>query len=390
MDFKKILFLISSILFCSPAYAGSGSGTVGLQFLNNDFSARALGMGGAFVSIADGVDAIDYNPAGLGQIKYPELSAMYLSGFDDASLGSLKFGMLLPNVGFAKYARPAVAVSVISSDAGDMELRQLDTPTISKKIKAQQDYSISLSYAEKFFVGDILLEKLRFEDIEQFYGINAKYIRSTIVDEYTGDGVAGDIGYLLKHNRSGVSFGAAFGNLGSGVKYIEETTKMPAVARAGLSWITNTLYGQKIRVAYQGDFHLNEDYYVSRVGAEYLFDQYVDVRIGYIANPDNPAFTLGITLKYDDISMDFAGTVGDNVYNNVMASVNYRFSGLAYKSSPVKKKKLRGIEDRTVADPVGGKKKPANTQGGDDESSETTAPARTEKSTGNAGLFLIY
>lgn len=395
MGFKNILLFLSAMMVSSVAYAGSGPGTAGLQFLNNDYSPRALGMGGAYVSVAEGVDAIDYNPAGLGQIKYPEFSAAYHSGIDDSYSGSVKFGFLLPQIGFARYARPAVAFSVISSNAGDMTVRLLDsnnTPSLEKKINAEQDYSISVSYAEKFFVGDIILEKLRFEDIEQYYGVNIKYLRSTLVDEYTGNGAGIDIGYLLKHNRSRISFGFALSNLGTGIKYIEETEKMPTTAKAGLSWMMPTLYDQKIRLAYQGDFHIGENYFVSRFGAEYLFDKYVEVRIGYIDSEDNPSFAVGASLKYDDLSFDISATTGD-IYNVTMASINYRFSGLAYKTSAIKKKKFRGVE-KEVADPVGSKKKTPYSQEAEPQKKEVAdpvmIPAKKEKSTGDAGLFLIY
>lgn len=403
MKAKNIVAVLLSLSFLSvPAvYADSGAGTVGLQFLNNDFSPRALGMGGAFAAVADDVYAADYNPAGLGQIKYPEISAMYLKGFDDAYMGGLRYGMLLPSVGFARYARPAMAVSVVTASAGDITVRPLygngDLGN-SRTINAQQDYAVTVSFAEKFFVGDIVLEKLRFEDIEQFYGVNVKYVRSTLVEDYTGNGVAGDVGYLLKHNRSGISFGASFSNLGSGVKYISDTTKMPSVARAGLSWLMPSLYEHQLRVSAQADFHMNEDMLVFRAGAEYTFDRYVALRIGYIGHEDNPAFTLGASLKYDDLSIDMAGTIGGEVYDTAMASFNYRFSGLAYKKDAVKKRKFRGVGEK-VAEPVGTKKKASYMKKSEEQfekdTKERTAdpvmvPARKEKSSGSSEMFLLY
>lgn len=396
MNLKKITLLISAMFLCSPAFADSGAGTVGLQFLNDDFSPRALGMGGAFVAVADDAHAPDYNPAGLGQITYPEVSAMYYSGFDDAHTGAIHFGMLMPQVGFSKYARPALGLSLISASAGDITYRPLTSdlgPTMTKKVNAQQDYAFTATYAEKFFVGDIILEKLRFEDIEQYYGINIKYVRSTLVDEYTGNAFAGDLGYLLKHNRSGLSFGMALTNMGSGVKYIDATTKMPSVAKSGLAWLIPTLKDHHLRLSFQGDFHLNENYFVYRMGAEYLFDKFISVRMGYIGHEDNPAFTLGVSLKYDDLSIDIGTTAGNNLYNKTMASLNYRFSGLAYKTPAIKKRKFRGIEEK-VADPVGTKKQAPyakeQTQRESQVADPIMTPARKEKTTGSAGLFLLY
>jgi len=404
MNFKKYIISLFFLPFCcSFSFADTGGGTVGVQFLNNDFSPRALGMGGAFVAVADDAYGPDYNPAGLGQIKYPEASAMYLSGFDDASLGGLHFGMLLPNVGFAKYARPAFGISLISSSAGDITYRPLDAneyPGQERTLKAQQDYALTLTFAEKFFVGDIILEKLRFEDIEQFYGVNVKYVRSTLVEDYTANGVAGDFGYLLKHNPSGISFGVSFNNLGSGMKYIDETTKMPSVARAGLSWLLPSLYEHQLRLAGEADFHLNEDSLVYRLGAEYTFDRYVALRIGYIGHEDNPAFTLGMSLKYDDMSIDVAGTMGGEVYDTTMASFNYRFSGLAYKGPAVKKRKFRGISEK-VAAPVGTKAKDPYKRKSEERLEEESqyrqrtadpvmVPAKKEKSRGSSEMFLLY
>src|SRR5258708_36056307 len=53
--------------------------------------ARPLGMGGAFVSVADSGDAVFYNPAGLVQVLTPEISGMgavLLNGEEDNFEGS--------------------------------------------------------------------------------------------------------------------------------------------------------------------------------------------------------------------------------------------------------------------------------------------------------------
>ena len=47
------------------------------QFENTDVGARAIGLNGAFTSLSNNSLAIFYNPSGLGQLKYRELSAFY-------------------------------------------------------------------------------------------------------------------------------------------------------------------------------------------------------------------------------------------------------------------------------------------------------------------------
>lgn len=47
--------------------------------------ARPLGMGGAFIGVADGLETLYYNPAGLANLKKPEFTAMYQAPSLDAS-----------------------------------------------------------------------------------------------------------------------------------------------------------------------------------------------------------------------------------------------------------------------------------------------------------------
>src|SRR4029453_17494739 len=49
----------------------------GFQFNFNNPGARALGMGGAFVAVADDATAVVANPAGLTILQRPEISAQY-------------------------------------------------------------------------------------------------------------------------------------------------------------------------------------------------------------------------------------------------------------------------------------------------------------------------
>jgi len=48
----------------------------GFSYFGSGVGARALGMGGAFVAVAEGVDSCFWNPAGLGNIKESEVTMM--------------------------------------------------------------------------------------------------------------------------------------------------------------------------------------------------------------------------------------------------------------------------------------------------------------------------
>src|SRR3989339_300673 len=63
-------------------------------FLREGIGVRPLGMGRAFVAAADDVSAVFWNPAGLSRLKNNELTAGYLSLFEETSYS------------FASYASP--------------------------------------------------------------------------------------------------------------------------------------------------------------------------------------------------------------------------------------------------------------------------------------------
>ena len=66
------------------------AGTSGAAFLKIEAGSRPAGLGGAFVGLADDVNAVFYNPAGLTSIEDRELTAMqnfWFAGINNESLG---------------------------------------------------------------------------------------------------------------------------------------------------------------------------------------------------------------------------------------------------------------------------------------------------------------
>jgi hypothetical protein len=77
--FRRTLLKILLILmtFCPTAFAETGDGGYAGPFLQLGFGARALGMGGAFVAVADDATGGFFNPAGLVQITKRTFGAFY-------------------------------------------------------------------------------------------------------------------------------------------------------------------------------------------------------------------------------------------------------------------------------------------------------------------------
>ncbi|MBN2134414.1 MAG: hypothetical protein JW737_01665 [Acidobacteria bacterium] len=74
MKFKTALFLVIIVIvsLCHLGFAQSVSRTNFSGVVGS--GARALGMGGAFIAVADDATAASWNPGGLGQLERPEFS----------------------------------------------------------------------------------------------------------------------------------------------------------------------------------------------------------------------------------------------------------------------------------------------------------------------------
>lgn len=71
----------------------AGAGTTSGNFLKIAVGARPAAMGEAYLALADDANSFQWNPAGLAQLNYPELTLMHLSYFADINYEYVGFGM---------------------------------------------------------------------------------------------------------------------------------------------------------------------------------------------------------------------------------------------------------------------------------------------------------
>lgn len=108
-----LLGLLLGALSVSPA-EGQRLAKYGADFLAGGVDARALGMGGAYTSLANEVSAGYWNPAGLSELGYPEISYMHVERF--AGAVSFDYG----GVAMPVTARSTVGISVFRSGVNDI------------------------------------------------------------------------------------------------------------------------------------------------------------------------------------------------------------------------------------------------------------------------------
>jgi hypothetical protein len=109
-----LLGLLLLVGVCAGPAHGQRLAKYGADFLAGGVDARALGMGGAYVGLADEVSAGYWNPAGLSHLTYPEISYMHVERF--AGAVSFDYGA----VAIPVTERSTVGVSAFRSGVNDI------------------------------------------------------------------------------------------------------------------------------------------------------------------------------------------------------------------------------------------------------------------------------
>jgi len=178
MGLKKILI---STLFLIILTAG-----LGFSYDNLGTSAKAVGMGNAFVAIADDPSGVFYNPAGLARLKGVQFSVMY-------DRGSV-YGYTLdekPYVGFGSLVYP------LSSNKGVLAFSGSRKASWNSQSQIVGHNILSVSYARSL-------------GLASSFGLNAKVLSNSNVDKKSGFEV--DLGFLFPISDR-FSFGIAGENL---------------------------------------------------------------------------------------------------------------------------------------------------------------------------------
>ncbi len=273
--FKLILILT---IFSSAALGETGDGGHAGPFLQLGFGARAMGMGGAFVAVADDATAGFFNPAGLVQITERTFGAFYRRMTLDRRLSYVVYNQPIRD-------EATVALAWINAGVGDVMGRDSDGyPT--QEISNYQN-------AVQLFLGRRILDQLSI-------GLGIEYIQYNlaIINAYgLGFGFSAmgrpmpklrlgvaveDIG--MKYSWASGDYWQQFGLLGSSVK-----EEFPFNFRVGASYLL-----LEDRILLSSEFEKNQKQGARiHLGAEGWALENVAGRIGY----DRGSFTLGLGLR---------------------------------------------------------------------------------------------
>ncbi|MFP4368365.1 MAG: PorV/PorQ family protein [Candidatus Kapaibacterium sp.] len=351
----KITMKIATIITVFVISAGSvfaQAGAAAVPFLLISPDARSSGMGETGVAIADDINAIYWNPGGLGFLdEYQSYSDF---NFDDDEYKpfrqvALSFSQWLPQFNadlFYSYGtygqyfdevNGTVAFNFIFMNLGEFTRTSSGGDVLGKFIS--NEFAVGLSW------GTMIAPDLG-------AGVQLRYIQSNLTptsvqqqDAGTGRSVSFDLGVLWKPTdlqfigldlQDRLALGLNLQNLGPKVTYINESDPLPTQFKLGMAYtlvrdefndlkiaadFAKLLVNRKIDPA-DSTRSISDPLPLSLVsgwetpggeysiGFEYWYEYIVALRGGYFTEPsaigDRQFWTFGAGVRYDIFRLDFS------------------------------------------------------------------------------------
>ncbi len=285
--------LAAIMTLAAGVQAGNRSGTVSELFLKLPTSARAVGIGGAQVAVAEGASSLGFNPAGIMGVGDIGVGLSYTSWFANIQHS---FAGIVKNIpGFG-----AVGISVVTLTTDDMIETTPQFPEGTGRVFRASDYAFGIAYARQ------VTELFR-------VGINGKIIQSYLFNTEAGaSSFAFDIGTLYDIPVLRSHIGVSLTNIGKDVKFLQETYSLPTALRFGvLVDVINTADEKFISTLQISRLNDADEQY--NLGMEYVFNNLISLRGGWKFSYDQEDVTGGFGIKFNSFGFDSRVDYG---YNN--------------------------------------------------------------------------
>lgn len=294
-----------AVILVMSATMASAAGTSGAQFLKMGAGARAAALADAYSAVANDVTAAYWNPSGLAQLTQTELAVMHNSSLVDTQYQYL--GVAKP------FNKNVFALSLYRMDYGTIE--GYDVSNNKTESFDASDLSISLSGSRK------MNEKI-------FVGASAKYIAQSLENE-NATAMAADVGLFFKQaifNR--FNFAISAHNIGSDLKFVSQTEKLPLTYRAGIAGQIT----EKLLIS--ADLAKPNDNGASvHFGGEFAASSIFTLRGGTKISPDNGVnldgltnVTAGLGIHVNRMSFDYSFAPFGELGTMHRVSFSYKFS----------------------------------------------------------------
>lgn len=323
----------------------AGTGGAAAQFLRLGPGARALSMGEAYGPVAEGPEAIYWNPAGLAKLQKPELAYTHVE--------MLRF-FHHDHVAYAHPVRAlggtvAAAATVFYQDSLDLVTNT--NQTVGRFSSHSEAYSIA--YARAFGLGEDHRTRDRafFQDAWNLPGVYRPLLRESepwngnlmaglalktvmeTIHDKRASAFAADGGVLFRHyDLSELSLSFTFRNVGNRLRFIRAYESLPAEVSAGAAY-DFPLQEHRLLAAFEVSVPYHGDPY-AKVGAEYSARlaeaTFASVRFGYktlsaAALGPLTGLTGGVGLRHGRFSADVGFQPMADLGESYRMSLGYRF-----------------------------------------------------------------
>lgn len=275
-------------------------GTTAATFLTIPVGPRALGMGGAFVSVADDATAMFWNVAGIGKLNKNEAVLIHSNWLCDTYFEYA--GVVIPISGLGTFG-----VNLTFMNLGEMEQTTEQDPDGNGVKFACGSFATGLAYARQ------LTDRFAI-------GFNVKYIQESIMN-CNASGIAIDVGTIFRTQFKGARLGMSISNFGTKMQmsgndllvqhdidpglagnnpYVNAylstgSFDLPLLLRVGMSIdIINT--PPNLLTLSCDAIHPNDNTESLNMGVEYVFKDLLSLRTGYTAlykEDSEEGFTFG-------------------------------------------------------------------------------------------------
>lgn len=271
-----------------PLLGGQRAGTSSLQFLKIGVGGRATGMGETFVSVANDLSALYWNPAGLMQFK--EIGVHFSHNIWLVDLQHEFFGGVY---------------RLGNNNAFGLSVSALHTPNMKRTTEFQPegtgdyfkygDLAIGLTYARRL--------------TDQFsFGVTFRYVEETLA-ELKMRGFLFDLGTYYWTGLGNSRFAVVISNFGPQVKPSGSVNLVggrtlsefqsfppPTAFRIGFALDPVETKTSKLTTSIQLN-HPNDNSENLNIGAEYSYKDFLFLRGGYKFNVDSENYSGGIGVK---------------------------------------------------------------------------------------------
>jgi hypothetical protein len=307
-DMRKLPGIILSIvmLLAAQIVMARGVGTSAANFLKIGQGARPSGMGGAFVGLADDINCLEWNPAGLTAMPPDFFDAAFEHVF---WLGDVEYEML------------SYAQNLGENYGAGLRFMYRHMPDIDNNLDDENrikvsDYLGSLGYGLQISNFSI--------------GVNLKFIVSQMDNEQLA-GEAADLGMLISLMENKMAVGLSIQNLGPDIK----SDSLPLNVRGGLGY--KDTFGENKEHSFNASAEIDQpmDNKMSfKIGGEYWYMKTFAVRLGFnqqLGANDLQSdsmfqrMSVGSSICWADLQLDYAFTpyADLGVIHRLMLTLHY-------------------------------------------------------------------